>query len=87
MQRNENGEITGVITPESPMDYLKSLGYSFGAAVDLGAVYKPVPEVKISLSVKDLGFIVWNANSVELNGIIDYTYQGEKLPYEEGEEG
>jgi hypothetical protein len=83
---NENGEITGVITPESPMDYLKSLGYSFGAAVDLGAVYKPVPEVKISLSVKDLGFIVWNANSVELNGIIDYTYQGEKLPYEEGEE-
>ena len=59
----------------------------YGAAVDLGAVYKPVPEVKISLSVKDLGFIVWNANSVELNGIIDYTYQGEKLPYEEGEEG
>jgi hypothetical protein len=41
------------------MDVLNSFGYSFGASVDLGAVYKPVPEVKISFSVKDLGFIVW----------------------------
>jgi hypothetical protein len=83
---NENGEVIGIITPESPMDVLNSFGYSFGASVDLGAVYKPVPEVKISFSVKDLGFIVWQSNAVELNGNIDYTYQGEKLPYEEGDE-
>lgn len=78
---DDEGYVTGYNMGSTYEDYLNSLSYSFGAAIDLGAVYKPVPEVKVSLSIKDLGFIVWKTNATKLNGNVDYTFQGAEYPF------
>ncbi len=72
LELDENGNVVGY----KKGDFFSSLGCSLGASVDLGAIYKPTPGLKISLSVKDLGFIVWNTNSVELEGKSDYLFKG-----------
>lgn len=83
---DENGKITEISTSSSATDFLKSLDCSMGALVDFGALFKPIPELKISLSVKDLGFIVWKTNATEINGDVNYTFQGvEYNPNEETE--
>ncbi len=76
---DENGEVSGLKIAESAMDILNSFSYSLGASVDLGAIYKPVPELKISLSVKDLGFMYWKSNATEINGTFDYSFKGVNL--------
>lgn len=37
--------------------FLKAAGY--GGAIDLGATYKPIKQLQISLAVTDLGFVHW----------------------------
>lgn len=76
---DENGEVTGIETSTSIEDFFST---SFGASIDLGAVYKPFPELKVSLSVKDLGFIVWQTNATKISGNIDYRYTGVEYPQE-----
>ena len=77
---DENNIITGFGTSTSLQEFFKTLDYSFGAALDFGAVYKPVPEVRISVSIKDLGFIVWKTNAIKMTGDVDYTYSGVEYP-------
>ena len=73
---DESGKVSGIKTSTGINDFFKSLDCSFGASVDLGAFYKPIPELKISLSIKDLGFIVWKTNATQVEGSINYKYQG-----------
>ncbi len=54
-------------------DYLKPSGV--GMAVDLGATYKPHPQVQISLALNDLGFIYWNKGR-NYKATIDTTFVG-----------
>lgn len=63
------------ITPSSNvLDWVKPAG--LGGAIDLGATYKPIDMLTLSLSVTDLGFIRWRQNVSTVNGEIDYTYTG-----------
>lgn len=76
MEVDENGNVLGIETVSSVEQFLETYKVNIGASVDLGAVYKPIPELKISLSVKDLGFMVWRNGATSLNGGLDYTYNG-----------
>jgi hypothetical protein len=53
-----------------------------GAAIDLGVEYKPLPELSVSLSLKDIGFMYWN-NLNASNGAIDGSFDG--VYFQEGE--
>ena len=86
VETDENGEVTGLKTVEGVEEFFKSLSYSMGASVDLGAVYKPIPELKISLSVKDLGFMYWKTNAMQLGGDFDFSFKGVDLQESEEEE-
>lgn len=66
-----------------PTDQLLSLLYKpagYGAAIDLGATYKPIKNLTVSAAITDLGFINWNRNLVTgnmegshmIDGLIDY---------------
>ena len=45
----------------------QSYQLSMGAAVDLGVTYKPLPELTLSASIKDLGFMYWaNLNQLDM---------------------
>lgn len=58
---------------DSWQEYLKPSGG--GLAVDLGATYKPHPQVQISLALNDLGFIYWSKGR-KYNATIDTTFVG-----------
>lgn len=62
------GNLTSVFRPQG-----------YGAAVDLGATYKPHPQVQISLAVTDLGFVKWNSATRSLYG--DSVYTGPVVHY------
>ena len=54
-----------------------------GAGIDLGANYYILPNLKLSASILDLGFIRWKDDEVVvLNAVSDYSYTGVK--YEMG---
>ena len=76
---DEDGKLNGLSFKESLDDIFSSYKPSIGAALDLGAVYQPVPEVKISFSVKDLGFMLWETGTTELVGAVDYSFKGVEL--------
>ena len=84
-ETDEDGNVLGVKTSSDVTEFLKSLSYSIGASVDLGAVYKPLPELKISLSVKDLGFMYWKTNATQFTGNIDASFDGVEYPSEQEE--
>lgn len=64
--------------------YLKMSGA--GAAIDLGATYKPIDMLQISLSVTDLGFICWNKGR-QIGAALDTTYTPATISYEELTQG
>ena len=76
---DEEGKLNGFSFKESIDDIFNNYKPSIGLALDFGAVYKPVPEVKISFSVKDLGFMIWQTGAAELYGAVDYSFQGVEL--------
>ena len=76
---DEDGKLNGFSFKESLDDIFSAYKPSIGAALDLGAVYQPVPEVKISFSVKDLGFMVWDTGTTELTGAVDYSFKGVEI--------
>jgi len=47
----------------------------FGLAADIGLNYKPIPQLKVSASVIDLGFINWK-NTFDANFDFNYTFTG-----------
>ena len=57
---------------------LDNFGFSlpgFGMALDLGATYKPIKDLTLSLAITDLGFIPWkNTHHASSQG--DYTFDG-----------
>ena len=55
------------------MDYIKPSGY--GAAIDIGATYKPIEQVQISFALNDVGFIYWNRGKTYKTSI-DTTFTG-----------
>ncbi len=55
-------------------DALKPSG--LGAGIDLGATYKPLDELTISVAVTDLGFIRWRNNPVNISYDINYPFDG-----------
>lgn len=57
--------------------YLKPKG--MGASIDFGATYKILPNLQISASLLDLGFIRWNKNLLELDKNGDFVYDGVKF--------
>ena len=79
---DEDGNFNGIETPSDEMEYLTSYRASMGAALDLGVEYKPLPELSVSLSLKDIGFMYWNNLNVA-NGAIDGSFDG--VYFQEGE--
>ncbi|MBQ7192139.1 MAG: hypothetical protein IJS00_04630 [Paludibacteraceae bacterium] len=72
--------ITDYISVGNSASLLKPVGY--GAAFDLGATYRPHPQVELSLAVTDLGFIRWNKiNAYAMEG--NYTDYGPVVQYSE----
>ena len=47
-----------------------------GAAIDLGATYKLLPQLKLSASILDLGFIRWGKNLNQVDKVSDFIYDG-----------
>ena len=54
-------------------DYITPAGY--GAAIDIGATYKPIDQVQISFALNDLGFIYWTKGK-NYKTSIDTTFTG-----------
>lgn len=79
---DSSGKIDGFNFPSQFKDYITSYQVSMGAAIDVGAVYKPLKCLNISFSIKDAGFMVWQ-NVNRANGIIDYTFNGINLKVKE----
>lgn len=73
-QTEADGTISGISMAEGK-EILSSYKPSMGAAIDLGLEYRPVPELSLSLSVKDLGFMYWNNLSSAVANI-GGTYDG-----------
>lgn len=61
------------------MALLKAAGY--GGAVDLGATYKPIKQLQISLAVTDLGFIHWTGPKSHVGG--ESTYTGTTMKFQD----
>ena len=55
-------------------EYVKPQGGGF--AVDLGANYQLLPQLKLSASLVDFGFIHWKKNLVQLDKTNDFVYDG-----------
>jgi len=50
----------------------------YGAAVDLGVIFRPLDFIEVNVSVNDLGGIAWNSNIVgRMNG--DVSFEGARL--------
>ena len=60
----------------------KAQGHGF--AIDAGANFQASPELKISASVLDLGFLAWTGNVQELNPREQFSYKG--IEYEVSED-
>ena len=54
--------------------YLKAQGH--GAAIDLGATYQLLPQLQLSASLIDLGFIRWSKNIQQLDKTNDFVFDG-----------
>lgn len=56
---------------------------NLGFGVDLGAVFRPMEQLSLNLSVVDLGFIKWKEEVHQLSFQADYEFQGIELnPFE-----
>lgn len=59
--------------------FVKAAGY--GGAIDLGATYKPIKNLQISLAVTDLGFICWNGSKRGISG--NKKYEGTTYTFDQ----
>lgn len=59
----------------------------YGAAIDLGAEAALIPGLKVSLAVKDLGFISWNHTTVAETGDRSWYFNGfDNVSFDEGKD-
>lgn len=75
VRTDAQGKIEGFNFPSTFNDYIKNYKPSMGMAIDLGGVYRPVKSLSISLSLKDMGFMVWN-NTNMANANANLTFSG-----------
>lgn len=75
VKTDAQGKIEGFNFPSQFNEYVKNYKPCMGAALDLGGVYRPIKNLNISLSLKDMGFMIWD-NSGVANANVDYTYTG-----------
>ncbi len=61
--------------PNKEVDYVLPLA-GIGAAIDLGATYKPIKNLTVSAAITDLGMISWNRNAKNLVVESDFTFTG-----------
>lgn len=80
----EDGRIDDVEFDEDieTSEYAKPRGKGF--AVDLGATYKVLPELTVSASVLDLGFIHWSKDIHRVKKVSDFVWDG--IEYEIGDD-
>lgn len=73
---NELSQIDSMTYDEDtkPSEFAKPKGWGF--AVDLGATYKVLPELTVSASVLDLGFIHWSRSLHRFNKEGDFKWDG-----------
>jgi len=56
---------------------------NFGLALDIGASYRPLPQLQLSASVLDLGYMNWQRNTVRMNIEGEYDFKGlEVVPFQ-----
>ncbi len=66
---DENGVIKGFEKDETN----KTIS-GWGAALDAGVIWKPIPGLSVSASINDLGFLNWNYSLLaESKGVVEYT--------------
>ncbi|HOO83113.1 MAG TPA: DUF5723 family protein [Prolixibacteraceae bacterium] len=58
-----------------PLAYFTN-GSNIGTAIDLGASYRPIPELELSASIIDLGFIRWKTNATNITHSGSFTWRG-----------
>lgn len=72
------------------MDGFESEGFGvagYGAAIDLGITYRPIPNLKVVGAVTDLGFISWDKNAnVTGASNASFEYTGFRIPIADGDE-
>ena len=56
--------------------YLKHAFGNYGGAADIGISYKPIEQLNVFLSVKDLGAIRWNNNSQQIQSKGKFVFEG-----------
>lgn len=74
VRSTDEGRIDGVDMDVDPVLMAKPQGH--GIAFDLGATYRPLPELKVSASVIDLGFIRWKNNLSQVDKVGDFAFEG-----------
>lgn len=75
----EGDSLVSETTERETGDIVNDAGYRFnnpGFAVDFGAEYEIMPELKAFASVTDLGFIQWNTNVAEVRGGGKFFFEG-----------
>lgn len=70
------GEIEFDSTLITPTGYQKILSGNRGFGIDIGAHYKPIENVQLSLSILDLGSIKWKDNTHVATIKGSYTFEG-----------
>ncbi|MDA3866791.1 MAG: DUF5723 family protein [Salinivirgaceae bacterium] len=75
----EGDSLVSETTERESDEIISDLGYDFanpGMAIDIGAEYDVMPEVKVFASVTDIGFIKWNTNVAEVKGGGKFRFEG-----------
>lgn len=72
---NNDGKIEEVAIPDDVLNSLRDYRPNLGLGFDLGAVYKPIENLSLSVAIRDLGFISWK-NGYQQSGSIDFAFEG-----------
>lgn len=72
---NNDGMIEKVAIPDDVLNSLTDYRPNLGLGFDLGAVYKPIENLSLSVAIRDLGFISWK-NGYQQSASIDFAFEG-----------
>lgn len=72
---DNDGMIEEVAIPDDVLNSLTDYRPNLGLGFDLGAVYKPIENLSLSVAIRDLGFISWK-NGYQQSASIDFAFEG-----------
>lgn len=72
---DNDGMIEEVAIPDDVLNSLRDYRPNLGLGFDLGAVYKPIENLSLSVAIRDLGFISWK-NGYQQSASIDFAFEG-----------